>query len=261
METNENKRSIAWGLLLIVLGVAALLDIFVGINDWMMVGVFALGGVASLVVFLTDRKDWQLLIPPYILLAFAAIAALALSELLVGDFIATFVLVLVALPFLAVYLLNRANWWALIPSWVLLSIAVMIFLLGQNLLRDGIVPLYVLSSIGLPFLVVFLVNRDNWWALIPAYVLFSIGIMVALIDARVLDDLAIPAYVMFSIAIPFLAVYLVNRKNWWALIPGGITGVIGLGFFAGTDLAKYVIPVVLLIAGAFILYRSFSNSE
>jgi len=246
-------------MLLIFFGVAALLDTFIGNSEWMMVGLLALGGVAVFMVFLTDRKDWTLLIPSYVLLAIAGIAALGLSDLLQGETLASAVLILVALPFLAVFLLNRANWWALIPSWVLLSIGLMIFLLGQNLLRGGIVPLYVLSSIGLPFLVVYLLNRENWWALIPAYSMFVIGAMVALIDLNVLDGLAIPAYIMFAIAIPFLFVYLINRNNWWALIPGGITGLMGVGFFAGTDLAKYVIPAVLLVAGAWVLYRSLAK--
>ncbi|HAY83957.1 MAG TPA: hypothetical protein DCY42_03260 [Chloroflexi bacterium] len=91
--------------------------------------------------------------------------------------------------------------------------------------------------------------------------MFVIGIMVALIDLRVLDGLGIPAYVMFAIAIPFLVVYLVNRQNWWALIPGGITGLMGVGFFAGTSLAQYVIPAVLLVAGGLVLYRSFAQKE
>jgi len=261
MEASGNKQRIGWGMLLIVFGITAFLDNFVGLTDWMTVGVIALGGLAALVVFLTDRQDWRLLIPPYIMLAVAGIAALGISNLLEGEILASTVLLLVAIPFLVVFLLNRGNWWALIPSWVLLSISLMIFLLDQNILSGGIVPLFVLSSIGLPFLVVYLLNRENWWALIPAYIMFDVGIMVALIDARLLNDLAIPAYVMFSIALPFFFVYLINRKNWWALIPGGITAVIGLGFFAGTDLAKYVIPAVLLIAGIWVLSRSFTKKE
>jgi hypothetical protein len=167
-------------------------------------------------------------------------------------------LFLIALPFIVVFLFNtKENWWALIPSWVLLSIAGMIFLLDQGLLRDGLVPLYVLSSIGLPFLLVFFLNRENWWALIPAWVMLTIGVMVFLIDARFLNDLAIPAYVMFAVAIPFVVAYLFNRRqNRWALIPAGITGVIGLGFFAGTDLSTYVIPAVLILVGAWVLIGS-----
>ncbi|MEJ2758961.1 MAG: hypothetical protein P8046_10820, partial [Anaerolineales bacterium] len=197
----------------------------------------------------------------YILLAVAAIASVGILDILQGDVLAATVLGLVALPFLVVFLLNRENWWALIPAWVLFSIGLMVLLLGIGMLPGGLVPLYVLSSIGLPFLVVFLLNRENWWALIPAYVMFSIGIMVALIDVGVLNDFGIPAYVMLAIALPFFVVYFMNRQQRWALIPGGIMTVIGLGFFAGTDLAAYVIPAIMLIAGGWLLLRSFGQRK
>ncbi len=261
MNAPQNKRGMAWGVVLVVFGVAALLDMFWTFSDWATVGVIAAGGLIILAIFLADRSDWQLLIPSYVLLSVAAIAAIAIGGVLEGDILGATVMGLVALPFLVVYLLNRANWWALIPAWVLFAIGLMILLIGFGVLEGGIIPLFVLSSIGLPFLVVYLNNRENWWALIPAYVMLAIGLMVALIDTRVLLDLAIPAYVMFSVAIPFFVVYLLNRKQRWALIPGGITGLMGLAFFAGTDLAQYVIPAVLIVAGAWVLIRSFSRRE
>jgi hypothetical protein len=209
MEASGNKQRIGWGMLLIVFGITAFLDNFVGIDDWLKVAIMGIGGVAVFLVFLTDRKNWRLLIPAYVLLAIAGISALALTDMLQGEVIGSLVLVLVALPFLAVYLLNQDNWWALIPSWVLLAIGLMVFLIGQNILNDELIV----------------------------------------------------TYVMFSIALPFFVVYLTNRKNWWALIPSGVTAVIGLAFFAGTDLAQYVIPAVLLIAGIWVLSRSFTKQE
>jgi hypothetical protein len=263
MEYKRSKRDMSWGVLLITFGAAALLNTFTVVSEWTYVGLLALGGLVVFGLFLTNREDWVVLIPGYILLASAAIVGIAVGDLLQGDILATTVLLLVALPFFVVYLYRpKQNWWALIPTWVLFSIGVMILLIGLGILQDGAIPLYVLSSIGLPFLLVYLLNRENWWALIPAWVMFSIGIMVFLIDARFLNDLAIPAYVMFAIALPFFFAFLVNRRsNRWALIPGGITGVIGLGFFAGTDLAAYVIPVVLIIAGGWVLLGSFGRKS
>jgi hypothetical protein len=262
METKSNKRDIGWGVLMITFGVAALFNIFGSLTEWAMVGLLALGGLVCLVIFLTDRKDWVLLIPAYILLAIALIATLAITNLLQGDILASGVLAIVGTPFLVVYLFNRAeNWWALIPAWVLFSVGIMILGIGLGILQGGILPLYVLAAIGLPFLVVYFTNRaENWWALIPAWVMISIGFMIALIDLRILNDLAIPAYVMFAIALPFLVVYFTNRKgNRWALIPAGVTGAIGIGFFAGTNLAQYVIPLVLIGVGALVLFGSFAR--
>ena len=216
--------------------------------------------MVTLAFYLTNSSDLLLAIPSYVLFAITAISGLAISELLEGELIATLVLSLIGLPFLVVFLSNRKNnWWALIPAYVLFAIAIMIFLIGINVLQDSWVALYVLTSIGIPFLIVYLMNRENWWALIPAYTMFVIGIMVALIDNRILNDLAIPAYVMFVIALPFLYVYFTNREHWWALIPGGIMTVMGIGFFAGTDLAKYVIPVVFILGGVLVLFRSFNK--
>lgn len=260
MEKKENKRSMVWGVLLITFGAAALVDIFYGISDWMMAGLFALGGVLALIVFLFDRKDWQLLIPPYILFAIAGIIALAVSDLLNGEFIAVFVLSLVAVPFLAVFLFDRANWWALIPAYVMLFVIGIIVLTTFNIITGGWVPFYVLGMVGLPFLVVYLVNRTNWWALIPAYVMFVVGTMVLLIDARILNDFGVPSYIMLAIALPFFVVYFSNKEQRWALIPGSITGVIGLGFLAGTTIAQYLIPVVLIVAGAWVLMRTTKKS-
>ncbi|MBN2043571.1 MAG: hypothetical protein JW757_01020 [Anaerolineales bacterium] len=263
MVSRENKRDIGWGILLITFGIVALLNLFVSISDWMIVLILAGGGLVNLALFLTDRKDWVLLIPAYILLSAALITAIVSLDLLRGTIIAPAVLMLVALPFFVVFLFNpKENWWALIPSWVMVSIGLMVFLLGLNLLPGGVVPLYILGSIALPFLVVFFLNRDNWWALIPAWSLLAIGMMIFLIDTRILLNLAIPAYIMFAIAIPFFVVFLNNRKqNRWALIPGGILGVIGLGFFAGTNLAKYIIPAVLILFGGWVLVSSFTKKE
>jgi hypothetical protein len=262
MEASKSKRDMAWGLMMITFGVAALLNIFADVSEWAIVATFAAGGLVCLALYLTNRTDWTLLIPAYILLAVTLIAFVVLADLIRGDIIATAVLVIIGTPFLAVYLLNRENWWALIPAYVLYMVGIMVFLIGLNVLQDGIIPLYVLGSIGLPFLLVYFLNRENWWALIPAYVMFAVGIMVALIDLRVLKNFAIPAYVMFAIALPFFFVFLRNRKNnRWALIPGGITGVIGLSFFIATDLAQYVLPAVLLIAGVWILFGSVGRRK
>jgi hypothetical protein len=129
----------------------------------------------------------------------------------------------------------------------------MLGLTEWHILPDAFVATYVLTAIALPFLVVFLRNRSNWWALIPCYVLLAIGIMVALIELRVLNDLLIPAYVLLAIAIPFFVVYARDPKQWWPLIPGGILALIGISFLVATTAVQYVGAVVLIIAGVVIL--------
>ena len=117
------------------------------------------------------------------------------------------------------------------------------------------IAVYVLGVIALPFVVGYLRHQDSWGLLIPAYVLFAVGIMVGLIGLGWLDDFLIPAYVMGAIAIPFFVVYIRNPKNWWALIPGGIMGLMSIAFLLATPAVRFIVPVVMVLAGIWILFR------
>ena len=126
-----------------------------------------------------------------------------------------------------------------------------------NILPDEIIPLFVLSAIAIPFLVVFLLDRKQWWALIPAYVLFVVAVMVTLIESGFLADLLIPAYILFAIAAAFFVVFAFNPKQWWALIPTGILVVVGLSFLIVEAAAGVIVPVLLFIVGIWIIARQF----
>ncbi len=209
MNTVSRKQTMVWGGLLIVFGGLLLIQVYTPLNEWIWAGVLTLCGLAILGLYYTDRSEWSLLIPAYVMFAIAGL------------------LVFVTTGFL----------------------------------RDEMVAFYVLTVIGLPFLYVFFRNRENWWALIPAYVLFAVGLMVALIGVGILNDLLIPAYVMFAIAIPFIVVYVRNPKNWWALIPAGVMAIIGLSFFAASSALQFIGPAVLILIGVWILARQFLRKD
>lgn len=204
------KQGVVWGGLLIVLGILALVETTTDLSEWLWVAILSLGGLLSLAVYLTDRSETSLLILSYVLLAVAGLVALLTLEIL----------------------------------------------------QDAWVATYVLTAIGLPFLVAFFrTGRSRWGLLIPAYVLLSIAVMVPLIEEEILVDAVIATYVLLVIAIPFFVVYARNTKQWWALIPGGILALIGISLLIAEDLAEYVAPVAFIIAGAWILVRQLTRSE
>ncbi|MFL7791223.1 MAG: hypothetical protein AB8I69_03710 [Anaerolineae bacterium] len=253
MNPSSRKQSLVWGSLLVLFGVLALVEQFVDLSLWVWVGVLAASGLGVSAVFLTERSAWGLLLTAYILWAVAGLIVFAELEILPDPFIAMYTLTAVALPFLVVFLRDHSRWWALIPAYVLIAIGIIISLSEWNVVSDEIIAPFILSIIALPFLVVFLYNRGNWWALIPAYVLLVIGVMVALIDLQVLSDLLIPAYVLLAIALPFFVVFVRNPKHWWALIPGGILTIIGLSFLLATAAVQVVGAAALIIVGVVIL--------
>jgi len=79
------------------------------------------------------------------------------------------------------------------------------------------------------FLTVFLSSpRENWWAAIPGFTLF--GLFVAAVAdyfGPFVADL-VGGFFLASIGIGFLAVYLFNREQWWAIIPFGILTTLGI---------------------------------
>jgi hypothetical protein len=259
METQADRRNLGWGVVLITFGLVAMMDVFTGVTEWVKVGILAAGGLVLVVLFLADRSDWGLLIPTYVLLSTALIAAVALLDFLEGDIMGGVVLILVGLPFLAVYLRDREQWWAIIPAYIMLAIALMLLLTEWNIMGDELVAPFVLTSIALPFLVIYSRDREKWWSLIPAYTMLVIALMVGLIEVGVLDDLLVPAYINLAIALPFFYVYARNRQSWWALIPGGIMAVIGLAFLMSEGFVQYVLPAVLITAGVWILVRQFKE--
>ncbi len=74
--------------------------------------------------------------------------------------------------FVAVLVSDRNQWWASFPGFTLLGIGALIGL--EELLPNfagQVGASLVLGGIGLSFVVVYLLRREFWWALIPAGVM------------------------------------------------------------------------------------------
>jgi hypothetical protein len=71
----------------------------------------------------------------------------------------------------------------------------------------------------------------------------------------------VPAYVLIAVSIPFFVAYARNTQQWWPLIPGGITAIVGLSFLIAESAVQYVAPAVLIIAGIWVLVRQFTRKE
>jgi hypothetical protein len=126
-------------------------------------------------------------------------------------------------------------------------------------LQDEGVTFFVLPAIALPFLVIFVRDRAQWWALIPAYVLLVVAVMIGLTESGLLDDELVASYVLFTIAIPFFVVYARNRSQWWFLIPGGILAIVGLSFLIAEGAVEYIGALVLVLIGVWMLVRVFTR--
>ena len=156
---------------------------------------------------------------------------------------------------LAVYLTDRPDRSLLLPAYVMFVIALLIALDTARVLQGDATAVFVLIAIALPFLVVFLGNRSQWWALIPAYVLAAVALMLGLQEAGVLSESLTAPYVLFAIAIPFFVIFARKPKQWWPLIPAVVLTIVGLSLLIAADVGEYIGPVILVVVGVVIAAR------
>lgn len=212
-ERKWSQDKVWWGLLLIAAGIFFLLQnmgFFVSISALLAMALFALGGLAFLVVFLTHLQE---------------------------------------------------RWWAAIPGCTLLGLATTIFLdsYAPNLLASFAGSAF-LGSIGVGFALVYLANRALWWAIIPAGVMVTLGI-VAGFDRFGDGGMESGGIFFIGLGLTFLLVALLPHRGeerlTWAFIPA--TVLLILGFFVGTGFENYLNlfwPVILILVGIFWVMRN-----
>ena len=82
-------------------------------------------------------------------------------------------------------------------------------------------PLFAIG--GLVFVLVFILNTNEWWALIPGFVLMAIGLIIFM-GERDIDFLGPWSGAIFLgfLGAAFFLIYITHHNHWWAIIPGGV---------------------------------------
>ena len=82
-------------------------------------------------------------------------------------------------------------------------------------------PLFAVG--GLVFILVFVLSTEEWWALIPGFVLMAIGLIIFMGEKEValLEPWSGAIFLGF-LSLAFFVIYITHREQWWAIIPGGV---------------------------------------
>jgi len=162
--------------------------------------------------------------------------------------------------FLSLYVSNHDNWWAIIPGIIFLALSATI---GLNSFVPGfgdtnLGGTIILGGIALSFLLVYLADRGNWWAIIPAGVMTTIAI-VAVLDSNT-SNIASGGIFFLGLGITFALVAILPTsvgQMRWAWIPASILGLMGvLILIAEENLINYIWPLALILAGLLLVIRS-----
>ena len=112
-----------------------------------------------------------------------------------------------------------------IGSILLIALGILSLLSNLEIFVGGLDLFWALlfGAGGALFLYVFLSDREDWWAIIPGFVLISIGALIALerFAPRGIGDWG-GVLVLSGIGFAFWAIYFVKREHWWAIIPGSV---------------------------------------
>jgi len=167
--------------------------------------------------------------------------------------------------FLSFYVTNRPHWWALLPGVIFLTLALTIgleaFLPGFS--DTSLAGPIILGGIGLSFLLVYIAERANWWAIIPAGVMATLAI-VAVLDATT-SGAATGGVFFLGLGITFALVAVLpsgDVQMRWPWIPAGVLGLMGiLILLAAENLINYIWPSVLILAGLFMVGRALTRKQ
>lgn len=167
------------------------------------------------------------------------------------------------LAFLGVLATDRKQWWAVIPGIVLLDLGLIIALgeaIDRGMLRmpgEWVGGIFLLG-LGVAFFLVFFLRPEFWWAIIPAGVLSTLGLVAGF--SNVLPEGG--AYILFfGMAITFALLGLLpvdNKRMQWPWIPAGILFLVGVLVLASAEnMINFLWPVVMIIGGGLLLLRAF----
>lgn len=162
------------------------------------------------------------------------------------------------LAFLAIYITNRAHWWALIPASALAGIGGILFLEWLSPALEAAIggPLF-LGAMAMGFLLIYVTERQHWWALMPGGIMLTLAV-VAGVDSLFGGHVG-GIFFFLGLAATFGLVSIVpteHGRQRWALIPAGVSLVLALITAASLlTFVDYIWPLALILLGVYLLLR------
>lgn len=178
----------------------------------------------------------------------------------VGDIVWMVIFGFGGIAFTALYF-RRKHWWPIIPGLTLLGLTAISLM--ETFLPDAADTyggMVVLGSFGLSFVLVYFRDKINWWALIPGGVLITLS-FITLQDEFQMLNIDSGAVFFLGLGLTFMLLFFIRTpygRLKWAAYPGVILLLMGvfLSFSDNPEVLNALGPVMIVLAGVFILFRS-----
>jgi hypothetical protein len=230
-----------------------------GVDDPAMAAPLFIGiGLPFVVAYIIDQAhNWWALIPAGVM-AFLILVLFAVDRV-AGEWIGSGFLFILAATFFFVYLSKRATWAAIV--------AYVLFIVGFTPLmamtsRPELSGVIMFFAIGLPFLFVYLKSPERWWAIFPAGILLTLGVVTAIVlipgnPTEEYDNRIGNSLFYAGLAATFAVVWLRHHKRW-AMVITALAAIMTVitALFGEIQQAW---PVLIILAGAYLLYTALRS--
>ncbi len=159
---------------------------------------------------------------------------------------------------------DRAPWKVILGTF-LLFLSATVFAERMGYIYGDYTGSLVLWSLSAAFLSVFLIKRDQWWAIIPGGILFTLGLIVALEAGWYINEDFIPVVLFFGISFPFWVLYFMRNeinKLAWAIWPAALLSLFAVMMFGKVyywDFEDFFFPGLLIVIGGLLIFRSLKK--
>ncbi len=164
--------------------------------------------------------------------------------------------------FAIIFFQDRRLWWAALVAFILAGLTSQFVLdLFFPSISDGWGGPIFLAFLATGFLIVFLLNRSFWWALIPSGVLYSVALTAAVDEVPLNIGIDSSGILFIGMGLTFLLLYfmpIAGERQTWAIYPaipllilGAVTG------FSNEGLWEIIWPSMLILGGLYYLFSAF----
>jgi hypothetical protein len=153
-----------------------------------------------------------------------------------------------------IYLFDRV-WWTVFPGFPLLAIAATIIIFPWSP-SWAWAAFFIVSSLS--FWVFYFSGRDEkWWALMPAGLLVSFGLVIGI--EQFVSGAVAAGICSLGLSLTLVLVIALTRSNQWAYIPAGAlatTGVLIMAMGTSAKAVLYICSAVLILVGLAIIVKN-----
>lgn len=176
-------------------------------------------------------------------------------------------LLLISFVFYSIYNKDRSKWWPLLPATILAVLGVGLMLEIFFPFADDLLGAGILFAIFTVFAYVYTREPSNWWAVIPAGVCFTLGVVILVDSFRIIDSDMSGVVFFLGLGLTFYYLWSLRHEKKdlsWAVWPA----VVLLFLAAVTYIEEvnwlgdeYIFPLLLILGGVVIIVNGTRKNK